>query len=127
MLEVTFERKAAVMEPTEHEDVWIRIDDDSNVVGFAIFNLSAIGRSTLNVELKVAAGVPELVTTEVAAERLGISVRRLQELLAQGRVRGARKARRDWLVPVPVEIVPGERGPVGVAGNRRSKPSLQSG
>ena len=121
ILEVIFERKEAVTEPTEHDDVWVRVDDDGSVVGFSIFNVSKLDGPPLDLELKVASDVPRLVTTEVAAEELGISIRRLQELLAQGRVKGAQKARRDWLIPVPVEIVPGKRGPAGVAGERPSR------
>ena len=51
-----------------------------------------------------------------AANRLGVSERSVRQLAGEGRVRGATKAGAEWLIPTPVELVPGRRGPVGVAG-----------
>lgn len=48
--------------------------------------------------------------------RLGISERRVRQLARDGRVRGATKAGAEWLIPTPVDVVPGKRGPAGVAG-----------
>ena len=47
-----------------------------------------------------------LISTEEAAKHLGISARRIRTLLQQGRVRGATKIGRQWLIPVPVEVQP---------------------
>lgn len=57
------------------------------------------------------------VGTTEAAFLLNISTARLRLLLGQGRVKGARKVKRFWLIPlnsrgVP-EITPGRRGPQG--------------
>ena len=56
------------------------------------------------------------VTVREAAVRLGVSERRVRKLARDGRVRGATKAGADWLIPTPVEVTPGRRGPAGVAG-----------
>ena len=64
-----------------------------------------------------AAGTPEgrqltvLLTCTEAAQQVGLSSRRMRQLLAQGRVRDARMIGRTWIVPVPVEILPAPRGP----------------
>ena len=39
----------------------------------------------------------------------------MRQLAGEGRVRGASKADAEWLVPTPVELIPGRRGPIGVA------------
>ena len=51
-----------------------------------------------------------------AAAELGVSDGRVRQLAREGRVRGAVKAGHEWLIPTPVEVIPGARGPAGVAG-----------
>ena len=46
------------------------------------------------------------ITAKQAAEEVGLSYVRIRQLLQQGRVQGAIKPQRDWLIPVPVEILP---------------------
>ena len=46
------------------------------------------------------------LTAKQAAEQSGLSYVRIRQLLQQGRVRGAIKPQRDWLIPHPVEILP---------------------
>ncbi|MEB3342374.1 DNA-binding protein [Okeania sp.] len=57
------------------------------------------------------------VGTTEAAFLLNISARRLGSLLRQGRVIGAKKVKRFWLIPLNnkgmPEIIPGSRGPEG--------------
>ena len=55
-------------------------------------------------------------TTEEAARQHGVSARRLRTLLQQGRVKGAQKFGTQWMIPVPVEVLPPEPShpPVGV-------------
>ena len=50
-----------------------------------------------------------------AAIRLGVSERRVRQLARDGRVKGATKAGAEWLIPMPIEVIPGKRGPAGVA------------
>ena len=52
-----------------------------------------------------------LLTCTEAAKQVGLSSRRLRQLLAQGRVRDARMIGGSWITPVPVEILPSPRGP----------------
>jgi group I intron endonuclease len=50
-----------------------------------------------------------MVPIHAAAEELGVCVRRVQTLCKQGRVQGASKVGRDWLIPGPVVVVAGGR------------------
>ena len=96
-----------------------RLDNDGEVIGFLIHE-----RSTLNqpepVQFELASEAPgddvANVTVKEAALRLGVSERRVRNLLRDGRVRGATKAGGEWLIPTPVELIPGRHGPSGVAG-----------
>ena len=56
---------------------------------------------------------------------VGVSYSRMRQLLAEGRVKGAERLGRDWVIPLPVEITPGARGPIGVAGERSTIPSTE--
>jgi hypothetical protein len=51
-------------------------------------------------------GVEELITAAVAADRLGVSPRWLAKLCSLGRIPGARKLGRDWLIPAGAKIEP---------------------
>jgi hypothetical protein len=51
----------------------------------------------------------ELITVEAAADQLGVTARRLRLLCLKGRVQGARKIGRDWLIPSPPMVMPGSR------------------
>ena len=50
--------------------------------------------------------VSPYLTAKQAAEELGLSYVRIRQLLQQGRVHGAVKPQRDWLIPRPVKILP---------------------
>jgi hypothetical protein len=52
-----------------------------------------------------------LLTMHEFARRLGVSARRARALAASGRVEGAVKVGRDWLIPASARVVPGTRGP----------------
>ena len=56
------------------------------------------------------------VTVKEAAVRLGVSERRVRKLARDGWVCGAIKSGAEWLIPTPVEVIPGRRGSIGVAG-----------
>lgn len=57
-----------------------------------------------------------MITSTQAAQQLGVSRRRVLQLLAEGRIKGAAKAGRDWLIPSPVQI---ESAPRGQAAHKR--------
>ena len=46
------------------------------------------------------------ITAKQAALGIGVSYSRMRQLLNQGRIRGAIKFQRDWMVPAQVEILP---------------------
>ena len=105
--------------PTEDERILKRLDDDGEVIGFLIHEMSTLREpSPLEFELasKTAEDDVANVTVREAAVRLGVSERRVRKLARDGRLRGATKAGAEWLIPTPVEVIPGRRGPVGVAG-----------
>lgn len=53
----------------------------------------------------------EITTVAEAAHELGVSERRVRALCAEGRVVGARRIGRDWVIPRPIRVLPGVRGP----------------
>jgi len=52
-----------------------------------------------------------LLTVTQAAQQLGVEPVRVRKLCQQGRVKGAQKVGWLWVIPTPIEIVPGTRGP----------------
>ena len=121
MLEVLWAFREGYFTPTDDERVLKRLDDDGEVIGFLIHDMSTLNEpSPLEFELASEAPANDVanVTVREAANRLGVSERRVRKLARDGRVRGAVKTGEEWLIPTPVEVIPGKRGPVGVA--RRS-------
>ena len=105
--------------PTDDDRILKRLDDDGQVIGFLIHKMSTIKEpSPLEFELASEAPADDVanVTVREAAVRLGVSERRVRKLARDGRMWGATKAGAEWLIPTPVEVIPGRRGPVGVAG-----------
>ena len=45
-------------------------------------------------------------STEEAAREHGVSGRRMRTLLQQGRVKGALKFGKQWMIPKPFEVLP---------------------
>ena len=118
MLEVLWAIREGYFAPTDDERILKRLDDDGEVIGFLIHEMSTLMESS-PVEFELASEAPEddvaNVTVREAAVRLGVSERRVRKLAQDGRIRGAVKAGAEWLIPTPVEVIPGKRGPVGVA------------
>lgn len=119
MLEVLWALREGYFSPTDDERVLKRLDDDGEVIGFLIHDMSTL-REPSPVEFELESEAPDddvaNVTVREAAIRLGVSERRVRKLARDGRVLGATKAGSEWLIPTPVEVTPGRRGPVGVAG-----------
>jgi excisionase family DNA binding protein len=56
--------------------------------------------------------MPEkLISTAEAAVKLGVTQRRVQVLCEQGRIKGARRIGRTWIVPATIRIEPADFGP----------------
>ena len=119
MLEVLWAFREGYFTPTDDERILKRVDDDGEVIGFLIHEMSTL-KTPSPVEFELASEAPAddvaNVTVREAARRLGVSERRVRKLARDGRVRGATKVGAEWLIPTPVEVIPGRRGPVGVAG-----------
>ena len=119
MLEVLWAFREGYFTPTDDERILKRLDDDGEVIGFLIHEVSTL-KQPAPIEFELNDEVPAdnvaNVTTRQAALQLGVSERRVRQLARDGRVRGATKAGAEWLIPTPVEVIPGKRGPVGVAG-----------
>jgi len=58
-------------------------------------------------------GRGEIATVAEAAAELGVSERRVRVLCAEGRIVGARRIGRDWVIPRPIRVVPAAKGPRG--------------
>jgi len=119
MLEVLWAAREGYFTPTDDERILKRLDDDGEVIGFLIHEMSTLKEpNPIEFELDSEAPADDVdnITVREAAMRLGISERRVRQLARDGRVRGATKAGAEWLIPTPVDVVPGKRGPVGVAG-----------
>ena len=119
MLEVLWAHREGYFTPTDDERILKRLDDDGEVTGFLIHEMSTLRESSpVEFELTSEAATEDVanVTVREAATRLGVSERRVRKLALDGRVRGATKSGADWLIPTPVEVIPSRRGPVGVAG-----------
>ena len=119
MLEVLWALREGYLTPTEDESILKRLDDGGEVIGFLIHEMSAL-KEPSPVKFELASEAPDddvaNVTVREAATRLGVSERRVRKLARDGRMRGATKPGAEWLIPTPVEVIPGRRGPVGVAG-----------
>ena len=119
MLEVLWAFREGYFTPTDDERILKRLDDNGEVIGFLIQEMSTLNEPS-PVEFELASEAPDddvaNVTVREAAVRLGVSQRRVRKLARDGRMRGAVKAGAEWLIPTPVEVIPGRRGPVGVAG-----------
>ena len=119
MLEVLWTFREGYFTPTDDQRILKRLDDDGEVIGFLIHEISTLKQ--LNpMEFELASESPDEdvanVTVKQAAIRLGVSERRVRKLALDGRLRGATKAGAEWLIPTPVEVIPRRRGPIGVAG-----------
>ena len=119
ILEVLWAVREGYFTPTEDERILKRLDDDGEVIGFLIHDMSTL-KEPSPIEFKLESERPDddvaNVTVREAATRLGVSERRVRKLARDGRLHGATKAGAEWLIPTPVEVTPGRRGPVGVAG-----------
>ena len=123
MLEVLWETREGYFTPTDDERILKRLDDDGEVIGFLIHDVSTLKQPSpveFELESEVAADDVANVTVREAAMRLGVTERRVRQLARDGRVRGAVKAGAEWLIPTPVEVTPGKRGPAGVGGRNRT-------
>ena len=123
-LEVLWALNEGYFTPTDDDRVLERLDHDGEVIGFLIHDVSTLKEpSPVEFELASEASEEDVanVTIKEAAVRLGVLERRVRKLAGDVRVQRANKNGAEWLIPTPVEVVPGKRGPVGVAG--RAEPA----
>ena len=121
MLEVLWAFREGYFTPTDDDRILKRLDDDGEVIGFLIHDVSSLNQPApveFELESEVPADDVANVTVREAAIRLGISERRVRQLARDGRIQGATKAGSEWLIPTPVELIPCKCGTVGVAGRR---------
>ena len=126
MLEVLWAFREGYFSPTDDERISKRLDDDGEVIGFLIHEMSTLKQpSPVEFELAPEMSADDVVNVTVkrAAKELGISDRRVRKLARDGRVKGAAKIGVEWLIPTPVELLPANRGPAGVAGRAGSADS----
>ena len=122
MLEVLWAFREGYFTPTDDERILKRLDDNGEVIGFLIHEMSTLKEpSPVQFELDSEAPADDVVNVTVreAAARLGVSERRVRKLARDGRVQGATKPGAEWLIPTPVEVIPRKRGPAGRVGAAR--------
>ena len=124
MLKVLWGFREGYFTSTDDERILKRLDDDGEVIGFLIHEMSTL-KQPEPVEFELASESPAdgvaNVTVKQAAIRLGVSERRVRQLARDGRVKGATKAGAEWLTPMPIDVIPGKRDPAGVGGRRRDR------
>ena len=119
MLEVLWAFREGYFTPTDDERILKRLDDDGEVIGFLIHEMSTLKQpNPVEFELDPETPADDVanVTVRQAAIELSVSDRRVRQLARDGRLRGAAKTGQEWLIPTPIEVIPGSRGPVGIAG-----------
>ena len=124
MLEVLWALREGYFTPTSDDRILKRLDDDGEVIGFLIQEMSTLDHANpveLELESEAAADDVANVTAKEAAVMLGVSERRVRKLARDGRLRGATKTGAEWLIPTPVEVIAGRRGPAGTASRMGSK------
>ena len=118
MLEVLWAFREGFFVATEDDRVLKRLDDNGEVIGFLVHDFSSLGQFGPH-EFTLEDESPDddamSLTASQAAMELGISDRRVRQLAEQGRVLGAIKVGHEWLIPTPVYVVHGSRGPAGAA------------
>jgi hypothetical protein len=122
MLEVLWAFRDGYFTPTDDDRILKRLDDDGRVIGFLIHEVSTLKQPDA-IEFDPAPEAPHddvvnLTATQAAAEARR-PARRVRQLAREERVQGAVKHGNEWLIPSPVEVIPGRRGPAGVAGRQR--------
>ena len=119
MLEVLWAFREGYFSPTDDERILKRLDDRGQVIGFLIHEVSTLKHPNpieFDLEDEAPADDVDNVTVNQAAAQLGVSVRRIRQLARDGRFHGAVKSGSEWLIPTPISLTPGRRGPAGVAG-----------
>lgn len=51
------------------------------------------------------------INVEEAAARLGVVTSRVTAMCRAGKIIGAEKIGRDWVIPAKLKLIPGKRGP----------------
>ena len=97
------------LEETEDDRVLERLDDDDNTLGFVVKAVSRLkAEDSINVELGLPRG-PAHIPIRAAAEDLGVSERRVRQLIAEKRIT-AKLWHGHWMVETPVKVAPVKRG-----------------
>ena len=117
LLEVGWSVEKGYFTETEDERVLKRLNLDGEVIGFMVQGVGSMKGTFLDLNLRAEKPTDTVdnLTVKGAAEELGVTKARVRQLAAQGRIEGAHKIGRDWIIPRPVEVSPGARGPAGVA------------
>ncbi len=117
-LYIQWSKEPGVYDNTDDERVLNRFNNDGEIIGVMIQGTRRISGPPIKLTLDER-GARTTIKVKRAAEEMGISVRRVHQLLADGRIRGAHKVGDTWLIPSPIDLTLGTRGPTGVAGKRK--------
>ena len=122
LLEVGWSVEKGYFTETDDERVLKRVNLDGEVIGFMVQGVGSMKGSFLDLDLgpEKPTNTVDNLTVKGAADELGVTEARVRQLAAQGRIEGAHKIGRDWIIPRPVEVMPGTRGPAGAATRKAS-------
>ena len=115
LLEVGWSVEKGYFTETDDERVLKRVNLDGEVIGFMVQGIGSMKGTFLDLDLgpEKPTDTVDNLTVKGAADELGVTEARVRQLAAQGRIEGAHKIGRDWIIPSPVEVRPGTRGPAG--------------
>ena len=117
LLEVGWSIEKGYFTETDDERVLKRVNLDGEVIGFMVQGVRSMKGSFIDLDIgrEQPTGSVDNLTVKGAADELGVTEARVRQLASQGRIEGAHKVGRDWIIPRPVEVRPGTRGPAGAA------------
>ena len=119
-LYIHWSKEPGVYDNTDNERVLNYYNDDGEIIGVMIQGTRKIEGPPIEFTLDKK-GAQTIIKVKKAAEELGISESRVHTLLRQGRIKGAHKVGATWLIPSPIDLTTGTRGPTGVAGKRKRR------
>ena len=122
LLEVGWSVEKGYFTETDDERVLKRVNLNGEVIGFMVQGVGSMKGAFIDLDLgpEKATDTVDNLTVKGASDELGVTEARVRQLAAQGRIEGAHKIGRDWIIPRPVEVRPGTRGPAGAATRKAS-------
>ena len=100
--------------PTEHKKIRKATDANGRLIAIEIDGVHGLGK---DFDILTLGDTPTAdgISVKQAAEELGVTEVRVRQLCQQGRIQGATRIGWRWVIPRPIAIRQGSRGPVGAS------------